>query len=89
MSKVRYKYNTKTLSYEKAVTPFRTQFFRIVSFLGTASVIGVISEGLAITQLPAASAGAIFQVNKYSGKFQGEIQPTMPSGEWVDTFQPA
>jgi murein DD-endopeptidase MepM/ murein hydrolase activator NlpD len=43
MSKVRYKYNTKTLSYEKAVTPFRTQFFRIVSFLGTASVIGVIS----------------------------------------------
>jgi len=43
MSKVRYKYNTKTLSYEKAVTPFRTQFFRVISFLGTASVIGVIS----------------------------------------------
>lgn len=43
MSKVRYKYNTKTLSYEKAVTPFRTRIFRAISFLGTASVIGVIS----------------------------------------------
>lgn len=43
MSKVRYKYNTKTLSYEKAVTPIRTQIFRVISFLGTASVIGVIS----------------------------------------------
>lgn len=43
MSKVRYKYNTKTLSYEKAVTPLRTRIFRAISFLGTASVIGVIS----------------------------------------------
>lgn len=43
MSKVRYKYNTKTLSYEKAVTPIRTRIFRAISFLGTASVIGVIS----------------------------------------------
>src|SRR6056300_1064803 len=44
------------------------------------AVIGVISEGLATTQFPAARAGAIFQVNKYSGKFQGEIQPTTPIG---------
>ena len=29
---------------------------------------------------PAAMAGAIFQVNKYKGKFHGEIHPTMPSG---------
>ena len=43
MSKIRYRYNTKTLSYEKAVTPVRTRIFRIISFLGTASVIGVIS----------------------------------------------
>jgi murein DD-endopeptidase MepM/ murein hydrolase activator NlpD len=43
MSKIRYKYNTKTLSYEKAVTPLRTRIFRAISFLGTASVIGVIS----------------------------------------------
>lgn len=44
------------------------------------AVTGVTSDGLAITQLPAASAGAIFQVNKYNGRFQGEIHPTMPIG---------
>lgn len=43
MSKIKYKYNTKTLSYEKAVTPVGARVFRIVSFLGTASVIGVVS----------------------------------------------
>jgi murein DD-endopeptidase MepM/ murein hydrolase activator NlpD len=43
MSKIRYRYNTKTLSYEKAETPFRVRLFRVISFLGTASVIGVIS----------------------------------------------
>lgn len=47
MSKIRYRYNTKTLSYEKAVTPLRTRIFRIISFLGTASVIGVISVVIA------------------------------------------
>ena len=47
MSKIRYRYNTKTLSYEKAVTPIRTRIFRIISFLGTASVIGVISVVIA------------------------------------------
>jgi hypothetical protein len=41
----------------------------------------VTSEGLAITQLPAANAGAIFQVNKYKGRFHGDIQPTMPIGD--------
>ena len=41
---------------------------------------GVISDGLATTVLPAASAGAIFQVNRYSGRFHGEIVPTTPSG---------
>ena len=29
---------------------------------------------------PAARAGAIFQVNKYSGKFHGEMVLTTPSG---------
>src|SRR5580704_14115779 len=40
------------------------------------AVMGVISDGLATTQLPAASAGATFQVKRYRGKFQGEMQPT-------------
>src|SRR6185312_1877324 len=35
------------------------------------AVNGVISEGFATTALPAASAGAIFQVNRYSGRFHG------------------
>ena len=44
------------------------------------AVCGVISEGFATTALPAASAGAIFQVNRYNGRFHGEMQPTTPSG---------
>jgi hypothetical protein len=42
--------------------------------------MGVTSEGFATTQFPAAIAGAIFQENKYKGKFQGDIQPTTPIG---------
>ena len=45
------------------------------------AVRGVTSEGLATTVLPAASAGAIFQVNRYSGRFHGLMQPTTPSGK--------
>jgi hypothetical protein len=44
------------------------------------AVNGVNSDGFAITQFPVARAGAIFQVNKYSGRFHGEIQPTIPIG---------
>lgn len=47
MSKIRYRFNTKTLSYEKAVTPIRTRIFRVISFLGTASVIGAIAVFIA------------------------------------------
>ena len=42
--------------------------------------MGVSSEGLATTVQPAANAGAIFQVNKYSGRFQGDIHPATPIG---------
>jgi hypothetical protein len=45
-----------------------------------AAVTGVNSLGFATTQFPAASAGAIFQVNKYNGKFHGLIHPTTPMG---------
>ena len=44
------------------------------------AVAGVISEGFATTVLPAAKAGAIFHVNKYSGRFHGEIHATTPKG---------
>jgi hypothetical protein len=43
---------------------------------------GVCSAGFKITQLPAASAGASFQVAIRIGKFQGMIWPTTPSGSW-------
>lgn len=39
------------------------------------AVTDVISLGLATTVFPHAMAGTIFQVNKYSGKFQGLIKP--------------
>ena len=45
-----------------------------------AAVAGVSSLGLATTGLPAASAGAIFQVKRYRGRFQGEITPAIPTG---------
>ena len=42
--------------------------------------MGVISEGFATTVFPLARAGAIFQVNKYKGKFHGEMQAATPKG---------
>ena len=45
------------------------------------AVVGVSSDGFPITQLPAASAGAIFHVSRYSGRFQGDMHPAMPIGE--------
>src|SRR5207248_1041991 len=50
------------------------------SSANSVAVRGVTSDGLPTTQLPAASAGAIFQVNRYSGRFHGEMLPTTPSG---------
>jgi hypothetical protein len=43
--------------------------------------MGVISEGFATTVHPAANAGVIFQVNRYNGRFHGEIHPAIPTGE--------
>src|SRR5205823_10878555 len=44
------------------------------------AVIGVSSLGFAMAVFPTAMAGAIFQLNKYSGRFHGEINPAMPRG---------
>jgi hypothetical protein len=44
------------------------------------AVTGVTSLGFPTAVFPAASAGATFHVNKYSGKFQGEINPATPRG---------
>ena len=41
---------------------------------------GVISDGLKITPLPAASAGATFRAAIDSGKFHGVMTATTPTG---------
>ena len=46
----------------------------------SSAVSGVVSAGLSTTVLPHASAGAIFQAAISSGKFQGMIEPTTPTG---------
>ena len=43
---------------------------------------GVGEAGLSTVQLPAARAGAIFQAAMSSGKLNGMICPTTPSGSW-------
>jgi hypothetical protein len=43
---------------------------------------GVRSAGLSTTALPAARAGASFQVAIRIGKFHGMIWVTTPSGSW-------
>ena len=43
---------------------------------------GVGLAGLITVQLPAASAGAIFHAAISSGKLNGMIWPTTPSGSW-------
>ena len=64
-------------------TTFSTPAGKPISAASAASIVavrGVTSDGLATTVLPAARAGAIFQVNRYSGRFHGLMQPTTPSG---------
>ena len=43
---------------------------------------GVGLAGFSTVQLPAASAGAIFHAAISSGKLNGMICPTTPSGSW-------
>ncbi len=49
-------------------------------FSSSTEVSGVSSAGFSTTVLPAASAGATFHDAITSGKFQGVISPTTPSG---------
>src|SRR5690606_20838697 len=67
----------------RPLTTFSTPAGKPISAASSPSIVavrGVTSDGLATTVLPAASAGAIFQVNRYSGRFHGLMQPTTPSG---------
>ena len=50
--------------------------------ISTARLMRRVGAGLITTQLPATSAGAIFQAAISSGKFHGMIWPTTPIGSW-------
>ena len=50
------------------------------SSANASAVSEVYSAGFSTSVLPAASAGAIFQASISSGKFQGMIWPTTPTG---------
>ncbi len=52
----------------------------IASSASRSAVSGVISDGLSTVVQPAASAGKIFQSAIISGKFQGEMPATTPTG---------
>ena len=53
-----------------------------ITSISSSTESGVKRAGFSTTQLPAASAGAIFQLAISSGKFHGIICPTTPSGSW-------
>ncbi|VVJ18425.1 Uncharacterised protein [Amycolatopsis camponoti] len=67
----------------KPWTTLYTPFGAPASAMTSASrvaVDGVSSDGLTTTALPQASAGATFQVSSSSGRFQGTMTATTPSG---------
>ena len=71
-------------STPKPCTTFTTPLGRMSAISSMNAMIdtGVCSAGLITTQFPAASAGASFHTAMSSGKFQGMIWPTTPSGSW-------
>src|SRR5947208_17105788 len=59
----------------------------LTSLASKSAVTGDHSAGLCTTVQPAASAGAIFQVESMNGVFHGVITPTGPIGTRVEMFQ--
>jgi murein DD-endopeptidase MepM/ murein hydrolase activator NlpD len=55
MSKVRYKFNTKSLTYEKARLTFKERFWRFLSYIGTGLVFATITILLSRQLLPSPS----------------------------------
>lgn len=51
-----------------------------INFAIIHAVTDVISLGLQTTVFPAAIAGAILNVKRYIGRFQGEMRPATPIG---------
>src|ERR1700722_8668484 len=83
--------NSPDESAPKPCTTLYTPLGIPASFIASASrvaVAGVSSEGFTTTVFPQASAGATFQVSSNSGRFQGVIIPTTPSGFWAAKINP-
>ena len=59
----------------------------LASLASRSAVTGDHSAGLCTTVQPAASAGAIFQVDSMNGVFHGVMTPTGPIGTRVEMFQ--
>ena len=55
----------------------------VASAASRIAVSGDFSDGLRMNELPAASAGPIFQAAMISGKFHGTIAATTPTGSRV------
>ncbi len=55
MSKIRYKFNTKSLTYEKVKVTFKDRFLKAVSYLGTGLVFATITIILSRQFLPSPS----------------------------------
>src|SRR3954470_11512276 len=52
MSKVKYRFNTKSLTYEKVRTTFKERFWRVLSYLATGLVFATITIILSRAFLP-------------------------------------
>jgi hypothetical protein len=79
--------NSPALSGPKPCTTENAPAGTPASFITSASSVaveGVSSDGFRMTELPHAIAGAIFQVESSSGRFQGEITPTTPCGSRIE-----
>lgn len=63
MSKVKYRYNSTTLSYDKIQVTFRDRLSKTFGFLGAGLVIGVIIYGLAYTYIDSPKEKQLKQEN--------------------------
>ena len=65
-----------------------SKYFGAVAFISSA-VLGVISDILIITRLPAANAAEAGSTTRLSGKFHGPMIPMTPSGDgWTSALRP-
>ena len=71
-------------STPKPLTTFNTPggSKSLINSIKIIMLAGVCSAGFSTMQLPAAKAGASFQIAINSGKFHGIICPTTPKGSW-------